>query len=70
VRAVKRVTLEKLSVDELVESFARLCLEQDEALLTAEGKEILEVPVAKRETALRIWQSHPQWPKKVTVGLG
>lgn len=36
---------------------------------TAEDEEILKVPVAKRETALRIWQSHPQWPEKVTVGL-
>ena len=36
---------------------------------TAEGKEVLEVSVAKRETALRIWQSHPQWPERVTIGL-
>ena len=36
---------------------------------TAEGDEVLRVPVETTETSLRIWLSHPQWPERVTIGI-
>lgn len=31
---------------------------------------VFEMPVAGTTTRVSIWFSHPQWPDKVTIGLG
>jgi hypothetical protein len=36
---------------------------------TVEDETIVQVPVPKKTTGVRIWLSHPQWPEKVTIGL-
>jgi hypothetical protein len=39
-------------------------------LSTADWQTLLRVEVPSFRTRVRIWLSHPQWPDRITIGLG
>lgn len=40
------------------------------AVSTVEREVVLETTVQDTRTRVYIWLSHPQWPEKVTIGVG
>lgn len=37
---------------------------------TVLNEHVLKTMVLELNTRIRVWRSHPQWPKQVTVGWG